>query len=212
MLYSKDLAEKAVKILSKNSSLSISSENKIRTIACKTLSFDLCEKIGKFRKFILQIECDDPYFIDSKEKEMFLFKRYNLVSGAMSLPCVFTGRYEDSRLVNEGDEIVYPKIVINACTNSKIEGDKYLKFTNETLGKEIVLNCDMQIGEIITLDLEKRSISSNIQGNLLNFLSDCYLSDFYLIPGINKILFENHTSSFGEAVVYYKNKYRECVF
>ena len=212
MLFDGSLAEKAVKVLSKECTLLCISGNKRRKTRCKTLSFELGKKMGKYRKFTLQVECDSPYFTDEEITVLPFFKRVNLVTGAFQLPCMFTERISNEKVENYGDEEIYPIVVTEAALPSGVEGEKYIKICNETTGAVIFLECDLMPGERLTVDLEKREIKGSVQGNLLNRLKEGYLSDFYLAPGENIIKFENHTSMLGEAYVTYYNKYRECVF
>lgn len=212
MLYSRTLAEQAVKVLSRECTLTFSESGKKRKVTCKPIAFNLCDKIGKFRKFQLQVECDKPYFTDEEETKIYLHRRTNLVTGDLFLPCVFTERIYDKSAVNGGVENVYPVIAAEATLLSGIEGETYIKIVNETTGASLLINCDIGEGEKIEIDLENRKIRGSIQGNLLNCLAEGYLSDFYLVPGENVITFENHTSRLGDAVVCYYNKYRECVF
>ncbi len=59
---------------------------------------------------------------------------------------------------------------------------------NHTTGKKIVLNHDFQPGEVITIDIPKRSVTSSISGNILNSISnDTVLGDFYFEVGNNRI-------------------------
>ncbi len=212
MLYSAALAEAAVRVFSKECTLTFSDSGKKRKTTCKVLDFIFSEKIGKFRKFQLQVECDKPYFTDENPVSVPLFERKAMVTGEMKLPCVFTDRKTCRYAKNGNGAPVYPVIVIDKVVHSGIEGEKFIKITNITTGKELVLNYDICKGEVVEINLEKREITGSVGGNLLNRLGNCYLSEFFLAPGENVITVENHTSGLGNIFLKFDNRYRECVF
>ena len=50
------------------------------------------------------------------------------------------------------------------------------------------MNCDIKEGETITVDIEKRKVTSDIRGNMITFLADdAHITDFKIDTGISTL-------------------------
>lgn len=157
-------------------------------------------KIGKaesnpmgagYFSYVLQFDCDYPYFSDIYPNESFIFNRRNLVSDTFTLPCVFTERSSYADIFNMGDKYVYPKIIIENIGQAD-SSDTVLTVLNETTGAFIKMNHQWAVGEVLTFDLETRKIVSSISGNVTKKMTDdTEFSKFYYEVGKNIISCES---------------------
>lgn len=128
----------------------------------------------------------------------------------------FTHRYTDAHIYNSGDNRAEPIFYIS---NSPVDGIALLDdeigilITNETTGQHIKLDTTTQDGEIITVDIPHRKITSSTRGNIINTMSlDTFLDDFWLDIGDNRIVVTNYNTTEQISVVCtYKNQYIEAV-
>ena len=166
---------------------------------------------GDFVSFELKIICDFPYFSDSVNNSVDIYKRINKVSGAFTLPKIFTERTTDADIINKGGVSSEPEIVLECVEKGVFSGGIHIK--NNATGKSLVLLTNMGKGEKIVLDVKNRIISSNMRSNCYGLLSgQCALSDFFLQKGINNIEIENKNN--GETVkasLYFDNLYTEAM-
>ena len=92
-------------------------------------------------------------------------------------------------ITNSGTAISYPKFVFQPSGGTSTFWVRYIK--NETTGATLWLNYLCQDGETLTIDtaLGKRSVTSSYKGNVIGsaLLRNSDFSDFYLLPGANKI-------------------------
>ena len=91
-------------------------------------------------------------------------------------------------ITNNGTAIAYPKFYFRFDDGT---GPRLLYIKNETTGATLWLNHTMLIGETLTIDtsLDNRSVVSSYWGNVIGsaLLRNSDFSDFYLLPGTNKI-------------------------
>lgn len=100
---------------------------------------------------------------------------------------MFSKRTNETDILVTGQENSEPVIFIeniavpvNALEESGIELTNTLPGGTE---QRIFLETTTQAGEIITVNIPERTVTSNLRGNLLNTLSnDSFLSDFTLLP------------------------------
>lgn len=175
----------------------------------------------KWQSIALQFVCDNPYFTDFYETEMAIsknidqFPNYN-ENGEwyIQLPAIATLRSSESTIMNKGDIKVYPAITLKNNSQAAALADTYgVILTNLTTGKHITLNYDVVAGELVTIDLINRKITSTTNGDITNCMSDdTVLSEFYLEVGSNHMSINNlNESSDIFAVAQFSNQYISVV-
>lgn len=148
--------------------------------------------------FILYFNIYNFYWQSSNEIIQNIYKRADLVGNQFTLPAMFTSRTNKATIVNDGDEETFG--IYTIICNQPIES---LKLSNNTTGKFVQFNYDMQIGETVTIDNEKHKITSSINGDIINNVSSD-TSFFGLVCGSNEI----ECIATGVTVVLnYRNKY-----
>lgn len=206
----KPLMKKIMKTLYCEGLLTVMDLHWQRCIKYKPLSFEFGEKHGTIQSFAFQIECDNPYFTDVFYTQKDIYSRTKNITSPFTLPTVFSSRTYKSIILNNGDAVVYPKILIKPSSQADASGTYTL--TNITTGNSITLNLSLSSGEIITVDVEERTITSNVKGNVINSLSDGAMSKFYLDTGKNEIEFAcSNTSVSPHSTLVYRNNYLEAL-
>ena len=173
-------------------------------------------------KGVIQFVCDNPYFNDFHNTKIAVFNRTDQFPNIsedgkwyVQLPAVATVRTITANILNSGEIEVYPIIhIYNTASQIALLSDfSGIVITNETTGAKIELDYSPADGEEITINLALRKITSNIAGNIINYISDdTVLSDFVLKLGDNKITCENLTGSGNlSAIVEYTNNYAMAV-
>lgn len=162
-----------------------------RKISCKCTNFDDIQNYHNsgINGFTVQLQADYPYFSDYYDTSVSLASYINHVTDKFTLPCVFTELKTYGNVLNSGDLICYPIITISTPYEPTLE--KSVKcVTNYTTGVSIMLDYVMQTNEKLTIDLNTRRISSSINGNITNSITDdTLLEKFYLIQGENLLHF-----------------------
>ncbi len=171
-----------------------------RQIVCRCTKVEEPVWHGKqIASFVLQFTCDKPYFTDVVKMQEVLFSRTDLIRGSFTLPCVFTQRIMRRTLVNRGDVLSEPIITFFGVQQSKeavVEERSGISIVNHTNGKRIELLYEIAEGETVTLDISKRSIRSDRNGNIMFSLGkESYLSDFWLDPGENDVEVIRHSEN-----------------
>ena len=169
-----------------------------RRIKCKLSAFSDMKRYGRsdLKGFTVQLQADYPYFMEYNENDVFLYKRQNMITTAFTLPCVFTSRRSEGDIINTGDKNIYPTFIIANDTGAAITGNMSVK--NNTTEAQITLTgCTVNAGESLTVDLARRRIISDRQGNVTRYLSDNTpdMSMMYLVPGNNDVRFLNGNNS-----------------
>ena len=154
-----------------------------------------------------------PSSIKPGTSETLIFERENLVKGRINLPCVFTGRIVGGNVENKGIEKTYPIITVyDVGNNGKTLEEKSISFVNRKNGASVTFEYETCVGEILTIDFENRKAYSNINGDIMNYLSlENYLSSFSLDRGNNFIDVINNTSREISSVCLHDNYYCECL-
>lgn len=197
--------KKAIRIFHSDGILTVN--NKMINTVCS--HFEITRKGGGYKTFILQLTADYPYFQDSVSNHISISEVTRLIKTQFAFPLVMSRRDCRSYVYNYGDTICEPIVKITAV-NDTVGGTVTIE--NSTSGKSIAVNYKMNKGEILTVDIEKRTVTSSINGNVLYALSDdSFLSDFVMNTGKNEITVRN--ASGGEIVVElsFKNRYAEAV-
>lgn len=208
----------AAKVLNHPGTLYIQSLAKRRRIPCRCIAFDISERRqGKlFQPFVFQFTADSPYFLDMENRTIAVFKRIDQITPSFSFPLVFTRRDNEADIVNAGDSNTEPIFYIyNTARAASTYSDEYgIEIVNQTTGASIFLLYHTQDGEVITIDIPRRKISSDVNGNIINCISDdTFLSDFTLTPGTNHITVTNHNIDENiEVMCEYSSRYVEAVY
>ena len=192
-------------------------ERKRKTL-CHVAVFENNERNVYLQHFVLQLIADNPFFEDWEDTSVAVYKRENLLKTTFTLPCVFSKRTNEIDVLVTGQENSEPVILI-ANTASPVNAleESGIELTNTLPGgteQRIFLETTTQAGEIITVNIPERTVTSNLRGNLLNTLSnDSFLSDFYLAPGTNRVSVTNYNTFEDISVLcQYNNRYLEAVY
>ncbi len=184
-------------------------EREIRVCACQA---ELSDKNKAFTRFALSLTCDDPYFYDAKETRVGLYVREKLINAQTELPAMFTKRTTSASIRITSDRDVEPTILILGSRNPD-ETEGRIVIENKLTGAVFTLLYVPENDEIITIDISKRTITSDINGNLIGYISDdSFLSD--LVIGNEGAEFV--TTGYGatgnvSAYIIYQNKYLEAI-
>lgn len=172
-------------------------QRKIKVKVTKPPEFDY--KGGGIYAFSFQLQADYPYFTSIHETATDVYTLKNRVTENFTLPCIFTESVSEGTAHNIGDKYTYPILTIENISDATLTGP--ITVTNLTTGAFIKINHDLVKSEIITIDLETRSVKSTTDGNITNSISDdTDLSEFYLVIGSNKLKAE-HNSQEGQLKV-----------
>ncbi len=179
---------RVMRILNSDGELAIITGRKRRRATVRTLSFELDERKSMYKKFVLQLESDNPYFFGHTPLTRNVYRRENILTSQFILPCVFSTRTTAAGITNNGDVASEPIIKISKNAPTQTRSIEPIIITNETTGTSITVYHTMQEGETVEINIPKRTITSDISGNLLNEISDdTVLSAFKLEPGYNYI-------------------------
>ncbi len=205
-------ASRLLKLLSKPCRMVIIQDalNREANVSCANVEFE--QKNGVYTKFAIALSCDDPYFYDSEPTRVGLYVKEKLITGETMLPAVFSMHTAYARIEPSGDAEIEAKYVISG---KRISGEEEgsIVISNLTTGKSFTLLYLPQDGEIITIDMKDRTITSDIAGNLIEYISDdSFLADLV----IEKNGAELSALGYGgasdiSAFLIYKNKYIEAV-
>lgn len=166
-----------------------------RKISGRCVAATDIEKIiyHRWSKLVLQFVCDDPYFRDLYPEKIGIAaitdKLPNVYEDGewyVSLPAVATERVNSRAVRNYGDTVIYP--VIRLYNNKEVAATGNITVTNETTGKAITLEYLMSANEEVTVDIPRRTITSDVSGDITNYISDdTALGDFFLAIGENTL-------------------------
>lgn len=147
---------------------------------------------------VVQFYCESPYFTDFTPTEISLHTRIdNLPTsfesgvGYITLPVIATTRTATVKITNFGSIPSYPTIKIIAK-----EAFNQVSIFNQTTNSQIDVLKAISYGEEIIFNFSERKITSNVDGSLLNYLSDSSLLDsisfdrekmIFLLPMMSKI-------------------------
>lgn len=181
-----DALSKAAFILDKAGTLEIHFDDKNpRKIDCVCTSFIPGDRKGKYRLFVIQFMCDDPYFYDDKEISTPAFGVRGYLNSSFTFPGVFSTRLSNSTIFCKGNALTEPVFKI-AVIEKNESANPTLCIKNYTTGSSINLKYSASVGDVITIDTSKRKIYNQRGENLLSYLADdSFFSDFYLVPGNN---------------------------
>lgn len=169
----------AVDIMSAPGYLYIESDDMNRRIYCNQTVFPDAERIlrGKICTFAIQFVCDSPFFENAEDTSVALYSRSKELSTPFSLPSVFGTTVAEATINLKSRNKVEPKIHI-ICP-SELSNATSVIINNLTTDKKIELLYTLSAGEEIVVDIKNRTVTSSVNGNIINYLSDdTFLSDF----------------------------------
>lgn len=175
---------KAASVFSLPGVIYITSFGKTKKIKARCVSFEPNKRRGAYIPFTVQFCADNPYFSDVYETVTPIIRRNGRLSSPFVLGCMLSERMVKNSVINRGDTDIEPVFEITSNNGTACpEGITIKNFAN---GNTIVLNTDIKQGEVITVDVKTRKITSNVRGNLISCLNkDTSLSRFLINTGIS---------------------------
>lgn len=169
-------------------------------------------------KLVLQFVCENPYFEDFSDKVISLSTRTDMFPSYfdsaegkqvidLAATPIATVRDATVKITNRGDMNIYPTITVVAE-----EDCETLVISNNTTNKSITINKSIAVGEKVVVDVYNRTIKSDINGSLLNYISDdTIMSEFVIERGINEMKVENEKFNMFVGTVSYTPQYKAVV-
>ena len=177
--------KKAIHIFSSPGTLTISTDYSSYQIWVNDITFKTQKKNNVYTSYCVQMTCDISHFYDCTDTHSGIYSRTPLITKNTFLPAVFTKRTIGGVVENNGNVICEPKIIIHCLSTTPEEP---ITIINKTTDKQITINYSATSGEIITIDIPKRLITSNINGDITSYLdAESYLCDMTLINGENEM-------------------------
>lgn len=175
---------RAINVFSKAGTITIVSGGKIRKISARCVSFEPNKRRGIYVPFAVQFVADDPYFTDVYETKTAVRKREKVLVSPFVLPCAVSIRKVEADIINHGDSEVEPVFEITSTSGAVCPYGIVIR--NESKNEEIKINTDVSAGEVITVDVKNRKITSNTRGNLISCLdNETSISRFSFDTGIS---------------------------
>lgn len=201
-----------LRVLSEPCTMTIISPDFERIVYVSACEAAIKEKNKTFTGFALSLTCDDPYFYDAEATETGLYVREKLITSETTLPAMFCKRETRTSIYVSGDRDIEPVITIMGNRNFD-ETEGRIVIENKLTGAVFTLLYVPETGEIITVDVLKRTITSDINGNIIGCISDdSFLSE--LVIGQEGAVFV--TTGYGAAgnigaYISYRNKHLEAI-
>jgi len=203
----------ALDVFSQSGMLYIKNEDLDRRIYCSQVQLPDVTRVlrGQIATFAVQFVCDSPFFEDSIDTVLPLYKRTKLLKDPFTLPAMFGEIILGGNIEIKGTVSVEPIITIYYPT--ALEGAESIILTNETTGKSVQLDYAPKEDDTVTVDVKNRKITSTVSGNLINYLAnDSFLGDFVLVRGVNVISVNVGDVTSGFTIeCNYNNLYNEAV-
>lgn len=202
---------KAMKIFSRKGTLTVKNGEKERKITVNSSAMTMGESYGNYKTFVIQFTCDYPHFTDTNSITAYIFKKENMLGSTSVFPAVLSYRNSEGTLKNDGDLKIYPSITITK--HGDFSSANSITVTNITTKKSITLEKELMVGEEVTIDVKNRTITSNLEGNIIGTLNIySSLADMWCECGENIISVALEGEQKGiEVVVVYDNVYLEAV-
>ncbi len=205
--------ENFLRVIGKPGYLYIETEHFSRKIFCNQVKVSDENRIllGEITNIVVQFVCDSPFFEDSEEHNVPLYKRTKNLSTPFSLPCCFGTVVTSVVIDNQGSYDIEP--VVRIFCGQTIADAERIVVKNITTDKKICIDYIPGENEEILIDIKNRRVSSNVLGNISDKLSDdTFLGDFVFVPGINRIeTFIGNAASGFMAECRYTNLYSEAM-
>lgn len=163
--------------------------------------------IQNFMPFVIYFKLYRFYWKEESGNMRDIWKREGKIKSVFSFPLVMTVRTNESTLYNGGD--VAAPIIIRiygglTSAASTLSIDMGLTIVNKTTGKYIELEYDISKNEVITIDTDKATVISSINGNILHKMTE-QSTFFKLQCGENVIEVLNHSGTQVVAIAEFYN-------
>lgn len=209
---SPQILTKASEIFSRSGYIKIVKGTKKRKIAARCTAFIPEREYGGIRQFVLQFICDDPFFTDFEENNIYIQTVEKLLYGGFTLGdgIIFSTGNSSAVINNMGTKATQPVIEIsNPLTD--MAGSR-ITVSNETTGQKLTLNIKVGGDDLLVIDIPGRKIMLNGDDRLDILSEDSFLSDFHLESGRNTISVETGSNSDRLTVkCIYDNRYDEAI-
>ncbi|MBQ3038208.1 MAG: phage tail family protein [Clostridia bacterium] len=201
----------AMRIFSRKGILIVDSGLKKRQITVNSSVMTLGERYGNYITFVVQFTCDYPHFNDTQSIVTHIFKKENNLCSTSIFPIVLSYRVAKGTLNNTGDLKSYPSFIIRKT--GEFSSSNTITVSNLTTGNSLKLEKELKIGEELTVDVKNRTITSNIDGNVIGTLNVySSLADMWCDCGENIISVALDGEQRGiEVTMIYDNEYLEAV-
>ncbi len=201
-----------IKVFNEPGVLKIITNDISREINVSACEAEYTNKNNGYIKFVLSLTCDDPYFYDVKETRLGLYVREKLIDSETVFPATFSRRTTSASIGVTSDRDIEPTIIILGGERNG-DGDGRIVIENILTGAKFTLNYVPEVDEIITLDIKERTITSNLSGNLISYISDdSFMSDLVIgKSGAQFVTTGYGATGFVTAYIIYKNKYLEAM-
>lgn len=177
------------KVLYHPGTLMIRTDGKTRIISCRCTAWEEDGRTPVLAKLILQFTCDDPAFLEERERSEGVFHRTDLISSPFTLPMIFTERITEKDIINTGDLPVQPVLILKNVGENTASGS--VTVTNTPPSGQVQSFCltkPLLAGEQVTVDFTERRVESDQREGMIHFISDTtFLSVFVLEQGCNHI-------------------------
>ena len=204
-------AQKLLKLLSEPCRMVVSCDSFEREIAVSACEAEFTEQNGVYTKFALALTCDDPYFYNAEPTQVGLYEKEKLITDETVLPAVFSIRKTSAKIDLCSDrEIEATFVILGKRIPDETEGKIVIE--NLTTGAVFTLLYVPSDGEIITIDMAERTITSDINGNLIEYISDdSFLSDLVIAKdGAELTAIGYGATGDISAYIIYRNKFIEA--
>lgn len=203
----------ALEVFGQSGMLYIENEHLSRRIYCSQVQIPDVTRVlrGQIAAFAVQFLCDSPFFEDFEDTFVPLYSRKKLLETPFTLPEMFGKMIIGGSIEIKGSVSVEP--VITMYYPEVIEDAESIVVTNKTTGKSIQLEYAPQKDDTVTVDIKNRRITSSINGNIINCLSDgTFLGDFVFERGVNVVSVSVGDVTSGFTIeCKYNNLYSEAV-
>ena len=174
---------------------------------------------GKWRTYVIQFFCDNPYFRSSNELMFRAYEKINHFNSNFSFPGVLTTEYGNSILNYAGNASAEPGQIwiyakAKADVDFSVDEDIGILIENVTNGEKIRLEYPLSAGDFIKIDAPGRSIKNQSGTELMEHVAiDTFLTGFHLEPGENQIRVYNYQGTLDVSVrIFYTDYFVEAVF
>ena len=183
----KDISE-AARLLYTPGALHIFHDGNIKCIDARCVGITDTKQTDEGVYYLeIAFRCDNPYFKDPTETKVEVYERKPCLKTEFTLPCLLSQRITEGDLENKGDIPAQPNLTVTNRSESVANG---FEIQNRTTGKRILYEGTLKPGESVTISVPHRTIKDG-EGNdkLLYLAEDCYLTEFTLSPGRNRLHF-----------------------
>ncbi|MBE7015568.1 MAG: hypothetical protein E7417_01955 [Ruminococcaceae bacterium] len=179
-----------------------------RQIGARCIAFEPGEKIGPFRKYVVQFLCDCPYFEDCDYTESVIYERVPMLSADTVLPAMFSKRVSSFSVAYKGAIFSQPIITVSVP-----EGKGTIIISNSLTNGKIEVAYDGDLIKKLIIDVENRTITDESGASKLDLMTDdSFFEGFFLESGDNQIEVANSNSATEIfATIKYKVRYKEAV-